>query len=232
MTAEPIPDPEDVIVVRTDGKPKTGEIQRLAFRHFPAAYADASAGGTVPAEARQLGYALRRLTGLGDPLDIDYVATSPPGAALLDKYIERVNPDAAAWDIVRAPTATSSSPTGRRCRSARSPCVAICSASTGRSTPISLMDAASSTFPRFGPTDDFGSALYIEKAGFNPLLTANGLPRRYDLALLSSQGFSVDAARLLLAGSSTSTTSPGSSPTTSTPPASASPPRSSARCPT
>ena len=40
--------------------------------------------------------------------------------------------------------------------------------------------------------------MYIEKAGFNSLLNANGLPRRRDLGLLSSQGFSVDAARALL----------------------------------
>jgi len=198
MTA-PTPVDPNVIRFKPDGTLPRGEIQRLAFLHFQGAYDDASAGGTVPAEARQLGYALRRRTGLGDLLDIAYVATSPSNGCLLDKYIERVNPAAAFWDVVRSPRGTFLQPNGD---SVPLGTLAVRDHLGGIIRPVSTRLPATmqlnDAFPKFGPTDDFGSALYIEKAGFNALLNANGLTRRRDLAVLSSQGFSVDAARALL----------------------------------
>ena len=197
MTA-PTPIDEDAIRFNPDGSLPRGEIQRLAFRFFPAAYAAASAGGTVPAEARQLGYALRRLTGLGDRLDIAYVATSPANGSLLDKYI-RAHPEAANWDVVRSPRGNFLMPNGE---SVPLGTLAVRAHLNGIIRPVGTelppYMNVSAPFPGFGPTDDFGSVMYIEKAGFNPLLNANGLPRRRDLGLLSSQGFSVDAARALL----------------------------------
>jgi hypothetical protein len=195
----PTPIDPNVIRFKPDGTLPRGEIQRLAFLHFQGAYDDASAGGTVPAEARQLGYALRRRTGLGDLLDIAYVATSPSNGCLLDKYIERVNPAAAFWDVVRSPRGTFLQPNGD---SVALGTLAVRAHLNGIIRPVRLTlpqaIQMSDEFPKFGPTDDFASALYIEKAGFNALLNANGLTRRRDLAVLSSQGFSVDAARAML----------------------------------
>ena len=199
MTA-PAPTPEEAAIrFKPDGTLPRGEIQRLAFLFFEMAYDAASAGGTVPAEARQLGYALRRLTQLGNLLDIAYVATSPSNGCLLDKYIERINPDAADWDVVRAPRGTFLQPDGT---SVPLGTIAVRDHLDDIIRPVNTdlppFMNVSAPFPGFGPGDDFGSVMYIEKAGFNPLLIGNGLPRRRDLGLLSSQGFSVDAARALL----------------------------------
>lgn len=49
-----------------------GEIKRRVYEALPEAYAEASAGGRLPAPARQVGYAVRRLSGLGDELTLDY----------------------------------------------------------------------------------------------------------------------------------------------------------------
>ena len=196
MTA---PTPEEAAIrYKPDGTLVHGELQRLAFLFFADAYDAASAGGTVPADARQLGYALRRLTGLGDLLSIDYVTTSPAGKCLLDKYI-RVHPEAAAWDVVRSPRGTFLQPDGT---SVPLGTLAVRAHLDGIIRPVNIalpqwMNVGA-PFPSHGPGDDFGSVMYIEKAGFNSLLNANGLPRRRDLGLLSSQGFSVDAARALL----------------------------------
>ncbi len=194
---KPVYDPSTM--AGPDGKPLRGVQQTLAFEHFEDAYMDASNGGTLPADARQVGYALRRRTGLGDLLDIEYVATSPAGRCLLDKYIERVDPDAADWDIVRAPRGNLIQPNGDT----------IALGTLSIRDHISLIEddpdeslsrsfTVADPFPEFGPGDDYGQALYIEKAGFNAMLRADGLPRRRDLAIASSQGFSVDAARTIL----------------------------------
>jgi hypothetical protein len=52
----------------------------------------------------------------------------------------------------------------------------------------------------FGPTANFGALLFIEKEGFMPLLEKTELAKRYDLAIMSSKGMSVTAARRLAEG--------------------------------
>lgn len=178
---------------------KQGDQQALAFEHFEDAYDDASGGGTLPADARQLGYALRRRTGLGDLLNIEYVATSPAGRCLLDKYIARVNPAAATWDVVRAPRGNLIQPNDNTVPlgtlAVRQHLALI---GPDPNPALSEEFVVVDPFPAFGPGDDYGHAMYIEKAGFNAMLRADGLPRRRDLAIASSQGFSVDAARSVL----------------------------------
>jgi hypothetical protein len=48
-----------------------------------------------------------------------------------------------------------------------------------------------------GPDGCFGSLLFIEKEGFSPLLERAKLAERYDIAIMSSKGMSVTAAREL-----------------------------------
>lgn len=49
-----------------------------------------------------------------------------------------------------------------------------------------------------GPQDRFGAILYIEKEGFAELLAADRVQERWDIAVASSKGYSVRAARKLL----------------------------------
>jgi hypothetical protein len=48
-----------------------------------------------------------------------------------------------------------------------------------------------------GPRGSFGAVLFVEKEGFDPLLKAAHIAERFDLALMSTKGMSVTAAREL-----------------------------------
>ena len=51
-----------------------------------------------------------------------------------------------------------------------------------------------------GPNGCFGALLYVEKEGFTPLFEKVKLAQRYDIAIMSSKGMSVTAARQLAEG--------------------------------
>jgi hypothetical protein len=48
-----------------------------------------------------------------------------------------------------------------------------------------------------GPNGNFGAVLFIEKEGFDPILKAAQIADRYDVAIMSTKGMSVTAARAL-----------------------------------
>ena len=50
----------------------------------------------------------------------------------------------------------------------------------------------------YGPSGNYGAVLYVEKEGFMPLFERVGLAKRYDIAIMSSKGMSVTAARILV----------------------------------
>ena len=52
----------------------------------------------------------------------------------------------------------------------------------------------------YGPNGSFGAVLYVEKEGFMPLFKRVKLAKRYDIAIMSSKGMSVTAARKLADG--------------------------------
>src|SRR4029453_6287398 len=60
------------------------------------------------------------------------------------------------------------------------------------------IELAESQFPTIGPGNRFGAILFIEKEGFMPLFEAVHLAERYDLAIMSTKGVSVTAARKLV----------------------------------
>lgn len=49
-----------------------------------------------------------------------------------------------------------------------------------------------------GPAGRYGSILYIEKEGFDPIIEAAGIPERFDIAPMSCKGMSVTAGRMLV----------------------------------
>jgi len=52
--------------------------------------------------------------------------------------------------------------------------------------------------PTMGPANRYRYALFIEKEGFSPLLEATQIAERYDIAIMSTKGMSVTAARMLV----------------------------------
>jgi hypothetical protein len=53
--------------------------------------------------------------------------------------------------------------------------------------------------PTHGPQHRYHYALFVEKEGFNPLLAQAQIAERYDVAIVSTKGMSVTAARQLVA---------------------------------
>jgi hypothetical protein len=53
-------------------------------------------------------------------------------------------------------------------------------------------------YPTHGPEHRFNAVLFIEKEGFGPLFETARLAERFDLAIMSTKGMSVTAARMLL----------------------------------
>jgi hypothetical protein len=49
-----------------------------------------------------------------------------------------------------------------------------------------------------GPSGNFGAVLFIEKEGFDPILKAARIAEKFDLAIMSTKGMSVTAARALV----------------------------------
>ena len=94
------------------------------------------------------------------------------------------------------PAATSSSRIlGLKLRLAPSRCANI-SASAPSFGPVHAAPILS--FPTNGPKNRFGNILFIEKDGFHAILRAAQLQERFDVALMSTKGMSVTAARKLL----------------------------------
>jgi hypothetical protein len=54
------------------------------------------------------------------------------------------------------------------------------------------------TCPTVGPDCRYRFALFVEKEGFNPLLVSVGIAERFDIAIMSTKGMSVTAARQLV----------------------------------
>src|SRR5260370_32568747 len=48
-----------------------------------------------------------------------------------------------------------------------------------------------------GPSGNFGAVLFIEKEGFTPILEAAQIAKRFDVAIMSTKGMTVTAARAL-----------------------------------
>ena len=59
-------------------------------------------------------------------------------------------------------------------------------------------DFAPASVKTYGPDGCFGAVLYVEKEGFMPLFERVKLAQRYDIAIMSSKGMSVTAARQLV----------------------------------
>jgi hypothetical protein len=71
-------------------------------------------------------------------------------------------------------------------------------AATHEVPDLSIGGLLKSEFPTHGPKNRYGAILFIEKEGFHPLFEAVNLAERYDLAIMSTKGQSVVAARRLV----------------------------------
>lgn len=175
-------------------------IKEVAFGCMESAYMKASANGTLPAHARQIMYAARP-TILAKAKDRFGNATN-----FRDEYFtQRLLPEYMVengcedWDVVFdarghfiEPHTKKNVPLGtldvRKY---------LCDVADGGDDDISY-EQVDDEYPTCGPTNRFSAVLFIEKEGFLPLFNAVNLAKRYDIAIMSTKGMSVTAARTLV----------------------------------
>jgi hypothetical protein len=172
-------------------------VRAAAWQVMRQAYLQASANGTLPANARQVMYAARP--------SIQQLADRDLGSRFDQYFTQQILPDyieqkGVGWDVVyddrrhfREPhTGTT---IGLGTLSVRNYLAGIVNAD-----PVDEDDDLQlplSAFPTSGPRHRFGAVLFIEKEGFMPLFEAVHLAERFDLAIMSIKGMSVTAARKL-----------------------------------
>jgi hypothetical protein len=174
-------------------------IKMAAWSVMKRAYMLASDNGTLPANNRQIMYAARPLV-----LKLISKCWSDSGnftQGLLPDYMA-VHPDeTSGWDVVADARGHFAEPHSRKSIGIGTLDVRryvgswMDSDDVGTNVEPPELD---DSFPTSGPANRFKFALFIEKEGFDPLLERAQIAERYDIAIFSSKGMSVIAARKLV----------------------------------
>jgi hypothetical protein len=173
-------------------------VRDAAFRVMRQAYLQTSDHGRLPANARQIMYVARPLVQdlLGGRCwkDSNYFTQT-----LLPTYCREHAAETAEWDVVFDARGHLIEPhTGRR--------IGLGTLGVRRyvadwqdDLPVDLaVPTLDLRLPTRGPENRYHFVLFIEKEGFDPLLEAARIANRFDLAIMSTKGMSVTAARRLL----------------------------------
>ncbi len=161
-----------------------------AAQIMQAAYLKVSGNDTLPANARQIMYAARphiqKVT--GKPLGDSYFTQ-----VLLPDYIEEND---VTWDIVYDARGHFTEPHDGESFGVGT--LEVRDYLGGLHEP-KIIDAAlnQAHVQTNGPSGNFSAVLFIEKEGFDPLVKAARITEKFDLALMSTKGMSVTAARAL-----------------------------------
>ncbi len=176
-------------------------IKDAAYAAMQDAYLKASAGNTLPANARQIMYAARPLV-LEQTGGECWKQSSYFTQHLLPDFMAQYPSIVADWDVVFDARGHFVEP------------------HTDARTDLGTLDVrrylgewhaevsdeleidlgADARLPTTGPAHRYRFALFIEKEGFDALLKASTIAKRYDLAIMSTKGMSNTAARQLVEG--------------------------------
>jgi len=166
-------------------------IKDVAWKHMKEAYMKASAGGRLPANARQIYYQARPLVQdeTGERLQDQYFVQN-----LLPAYIATFGVD---WDVAYDERGHFEEPHTEKTVGLGTLAVRsyLSKAHEPSFTSIGISMAEVNTS---GPTGCFGAVLFIEKEGFDALFREAKLAERYDLAIMSTKGLSNIASRHLI----------------------------------
>jgi DNA topoisomerase VI subunit B len=174
-------------------------VKAAAQQVMAEAYREASGEGTYPANARQVMYSARRriveLTGNPRPWKNSAYFTQ----RLLPDFIEAHPALTANWDVVFDNRGNLVEPHTRR----RIPLGTVAvreyiAAWEAPQTTAPTVPTIGSDVLTCGPAGRYRFALFVEKEGFNELLEMARFAERYDLAIMSTKGMSVIAARALV----------------------------------
>jgi len=176
-------------------------IKDAAWQVMETAYLKASSNGTLPVKPRQIMYAARptilALAGK-DHLDDAYFTQT-----LLVDFINDPPQLCERWDITWDARGSFVEPhtneviplgTAEVRRYLRSMPSGIAPLFETPSVDFGYSDR----FPTHGPKNRFETVLFVEKEGFEPLFKAARIAERFDVAIMSTKGMSVTAARHLV----------------------------------
>jgi hypothetical protein len=173
-------------------------IKDAAYAVMERTYRQASAQGRYPANARQIMYAARpavlELTGGQSWKNSGYFTQE-----LLPDFLEEHHELTASWDVVFDDRGHMMEP-HTRYRIGLGTLAGrgyIQGWHADVPTDIGSIELAHDC-PTRGPANRFRFALFIEKEGFTPLLEASRIAERYGIAVMSTKGMSVTAARKLV----------------------------------
>jgi hypothetical protein len=168
-------------------------IRDAAFNVMDHAYARASNNGTLPTNPRQIYYAARReildLTNR-DALQSQYFLQT-----LLRDYMEEHDCD--HWDVVWDARGHFTEPHTKEVVPLGTLEVRQYLGDRPKLGPA-IEVKSDALYPTKGPEHRYKTVLFIEKEGFDPILEAAQIAERFDVAIMSTKGMSVSAARLLL----------------------------------
>jgi hypothetical protein len=167
-------------------------LKDIAGEIMEQAYMKASANNTLPASARQIMYAARPLIQeRSDKRLDDHYFTQ----VLLPDYLaEHPNLD---WDIAYDARGHFREPHTERSVELGTLLVRDYLAKL-RAPSFDEAELSRASIETFGPECRFGAIMFIEKEGFGAILEAAGIAQRYDIAIMSTKGVSVIAARRLV----------------------------------
>jgi DNA topoisomerase VI subunit B len=177
---------------------KTYTVKEAAWEVMEQAYLKASDHGRLPANARQIMYAARpeilRLTGKADALANSAYFTQH----LLPDFLN-AHPDlTAGWDVAYDARGHFSEPHTSHEVGVGTLEVRRYIYGWAQTIATAVGTTIKAEIRTYGPRHRYAYALFIEKEGFNELLHRADLKNRYDLALMSTKGMSVTAARHLI----------------------------------
>jgi hypothetical protein len=170
-------------------------LKDAAWSVMRQAYTEASTNDTLPANARQIMYAARptilKLT------DKDALSDTYFTQVLLPDFIEEHPELTKDWDVVFDDRGTFIEPhTGRVVPLGTLEVLHYLGLRAAPERPASF--AADLLASTAGPKNRYLNILFIEKEGFSALLAHALIAERFDLAIMSTKGMSVTAARMLL----------------------------------
>jgi hypothetical protein len=167
-------------------------IKEAAWEIMEDAYNKASGGGSYCANARQIMYAARKYIQdkTGKTLDDNYFTQT-----LLPDYVQE---EGVGWDIVYDARGHFEEPHDGKKFGIGTVEVRDYLAKLKEEPEITPAFIDQATVQFMGPAGNFGAILFIEKEGFDPLMKMAEIANRFDIAIMSTKGMSVTAARALV----------------------------------
>lgn len=172
--------------------------KEAAYASMEKAYEKASGNGSYPANARQIMYVARPLVQLLTRKIPPWKNTAYFTQILLPDYMEENHEKTKTWDVVYDARGKLVEPhTGRRVDLGT---LAVRNYVAAWTSSVRALDVGGipCRLDTTGPANRYSYAMFIEKEGFDELLKRMNVAERYDLAVMSTKGMSVTAARTLV----------------------------------